>query len=488
MISALLVKEDFVLLTAGGNEATLAALSRRWRAAAQIVACCAARSASCVEATVDRLLDLFIGRIVGRIVRTGALTVVTASGRELIFGDGAGGPVQVRFTSRAWQLAVMLNPELRLGEAYMFGGLVIERGSVADLLDILVQNLARQPQPVSIRFLQACRAAAKRHIRDNTPARARRNAKHHYDIDRRIYELFLDSNKQYSCAYFENDRCSLEDAQQAKMRHIAAKLLLDDSRLRVLDIGSGWGGLGLFLARIIEDRKRTAAWAEQIAGDAPDVRGAAQGSVVGVNVSPEQIKFAQERAAAEAANCEFRKQDYRQLTGKFDRIVSVGMFEHVGKRHYGEFFRKCFDLLADDGVMLLHTIGRVTEPAETNAWVERYIFPGGYTPALSELTPIIERSGFIISDVEVLRLHYAKTLQLWRQRFLAQRDRAAAIRGETFVRMWEWYLAGFEASFKYFGLVVFQIQLVKSLDTVPLTRDYIYKKPPQEFGAQLAAE
>ncbi len=438
-----------------------------------------ARVAYGVETTVDRLLKALLNRI----IETGSLTIISASGRKLTSGDGTGLPVTARFTSRAWQLAVMLDPELRLGEAYMYGGLVVERGSAADLLDVIVRNIGGRRDRPWVRVLKSGRAAAKRLIRDNNLRRARNNARHHYDIDRGIYELFLDSNSQYSCAYFEHDDASLEQAQQAKMRHIAAKLLLNDRRLRVLDIGSGWGGLGIHLARILREQGYSNF------GGRLDAHDDAVPQVVGINLSPEQIAFSRKRAAAEGANCEFLEQDYRRLTGKFDRIVSVGMFEHVGKRHYGEFFQKCFDLLAPDGVMLLHTIGRSPGASETNAWVERYIFPGGYTPALSELMPVIERSGFIISDIEVLRLHYAKTLHLWRERFLAQRDKAARIRDEEFVRMWDWYLAGFEASFKYFGLVVFQIQLIKSNDAVPLTRDYMYAKAPNATDkSQIAAE
>jgi cyclopropane-fatty-acyl-phospholipid synthase len=430
-----------------------------------------------LEATVDRLLKLFLSRIID----TGALTVVTASGCILSFGDGSGVPVTVRFTSRTWQLAVMLDPGLRLGEAYMHGGLIIERGSAADLLDLIVQNLGRRRDRPWVRALKNGRDAAKRFIHDNNLRRARVNARHHYDIDRRIYDLFLDSNSQYSCAYFEHDDASLDEAQQAKMRHIAAKLLLNDPRL--LDIGSGWGGLDLYLARQLR---------EQAYGNFMDRLEAHDGAaphVVGINLSPEQIKFSRQRASAEGADCEFLEQDYRRMTGKFDRIVSVGMFEHVGKRHHGEFFQKCFDLLAPDGVMLLHTVGRLDGPSKSNAWVERYIFPGGYTPALSEVTPIIERSGFIVSDIEVLRLHYAKTLHLWRERFLGQRDQAAKLRDEKFVKMWDWYLAGFEASFKYYGLVVFQIQLIKTIDAAPITRDYLYAKTPNvPYEAQIAAE
>ena len=319
------------------------------------------------------------------------------------------------------------------------------------------------------------RSLARALFQHNTLWRARRNAVHHYNIDYRIYRLFLDSDLQYSCAYFENTDASLEQAQLAKKQHIAAKLLLEPG-LKVLDIGSGWGGLGLHLARN------------------------AKVSVVGINLSDEQVRIAQHRAAAEAAACEFRVQDYRNVSEKFDRIVSVGMFEHVGRQNYDTFFRKCRDLLTDNGVMLLHTVGRWDGPADTNAWVWRHIFPGGYTPALSELAPAIEGSGLIISDIEVLRIHYAETLRAWRNNFLANRNEVIRLFEETpnlrtrfgtaerFIRMWEYYLAGFEASFRYYGLVVFQIQLIKNIDAVPLTRDYIYRRGDEIRSAAKLAE
>ena len=398
-----------------------------------------------------------------RLFRSGNLRVTTAVGSTFSCGDGAGTPVAIRFASRAAEWLVLFDPELRLGEAYMDGGLVVEQGSIAEFLDLAVRNLSRaSPTPLT-RPLRTLRALARRLLDYNTLGRSRRNAMHHYNIDYRIYRMFLDADLQYSCAYFENSGVSLDQAQLAKKRHIAAKLLLKPG-LKVLDIGSGWGGLGLYLA------------------------GSSKVSVVGINLSDEQVRVAQQRAAAAGLPCEFRIQDYRTVSEKFDRVVSVGMFEHVGKRHYHTFFRKCRDLLTDDGVVLLHTIGRWNGPGETNAWVRRYIFPGGYTPALSELAPAIESSGLIVSDVEVLRLHYAETLRAWRTNFLAKRDEIIRLFDETpelnkrfgsaerFIRMWEYYLAGFEASFRYYGLVVFQIQLLKSMEAAPLTRDYMYRK------------
>ncbi|MPZ39237.1 MAG: methyltransferase domain-containing protein [Rhizobiales bacterium] len=420
---------------------------------------------------MDRLLRVTLSRL----IRAGDLRVTTAHGTAFAFGDRTGTPVAVRFTSGAWQLAVIIDPELRLGEAYMNGGIVVEQGSLADFLDLIVKNISRAQPSVWRRLLANVRSAFRRTFLDNNLWRSRRNARHHYNIDYRIYRLFLDSDLQYSCAYFEHENASLEEAQFAKKKHIASKLLLKPKQ-KVLDIGSGWGGLGLHLAR------------------------SSNVSVVGINLSEEQVKIARHRAEAEGLPCEFRIQDYRLLSEQFDRIVSVGMFEHVGKRHYDTFFKKCHDLLTDDGVMMLHTIGRWSGPSDTNAWVWRYVFPGGYTPALSEIAPSIERSGLIISDIEVLRIHYAETLRAWRTNFLANRqevvrlfkeDAALSARfgnAERFIRMWEYYLAGFEASFRYYGLVVFQIQLSKSIDSVPLTRSYMYRdKDEQRSNLKIAA-
>jgi cyclopropane-fatty-acyl-phospholipid synthase len=423
-------------------------------------------------------MDRLLRAVCNRLIRTGTVQVMTATGSTFSCGDGTGTPLAIRFASRAAEWRILLDPELRLGEAYMDGSIIIDQGSIAEFLDIAVKNLSRTGAGVSSRMLRTLRSFARRLFESNTLGRARRNAIHHYDIDGRIYRLFLDSDLQYSCAYFENSGVSLDQAQVAKKNHIAAKLLLKPG-LKVLDIGSGWGGLGFHLARNFNV------------------------SVVGINLSDAQVRIARQRAAAEALPCEFRIEDYRTISDKFDRIVSVGMFEHVGKQHYHTFFAKCRELLADDGVILLHTIGRWDGPSDTNAWVQHYIFPGGYAPALSELAPAIERSGLIISDVEVLRLHYAETLRAWRTNFLANRDKAIRVfeeaphlkerfaTAERFIRMWECYLAGFEASFRYYGLVVFQIQLIKSVEAAPLTRDYMYRRKPDldsSIGLAEAAE
>jgi cyclopropane-fatty-acyl-phospholipid synthase len=299
------------------------------------------------------------------------------------------------------------------------------------------------------------RYLARRLRQFNPRKRARRNVAHHYDLDGRLYSLFLDADRQYSCGYFENPGQSLDDAQIAKKRHLAAKLLLDRGKrgkdLRVLDIGCGWGGLGLYLAEL------------------------AGADVTGITLSQEQHAIANERAAEKglSARARFNLQDYRDVTGPFDRIVSVGMFEHVGVNHYSTFFRKSAQLLADDGVMVLHSIGRSDGPSRTNAWIAKYIFPGGYIPSLSEVLPRIERAGLLVTDIEILRLHYAETLRKWRERFLAHRAEVERIYDERFERMWEFYLASSEMAFREQNMMVFQIQLTKRQGVLPMTRDYV---------------
>jgi cyclopropane-fatty-acyl-phospholipid synthase len=312
-----------------------------------------------------------------------------------------------------------------------------------------MSNLEGRPTPGWIAPGEMLRKSIRRLQQLNLKGRALRNASRHYDIDRQIYELFLDPDMQYSCAYF-TPGADLAEAQHAKKRHIASKLAVKPGQ-RVLDIGCGWGGLGLYLAR-------------------------ATGSTVrGITLSREQLAVARERAARQrlANAVKFELEDYRQTAGTFDRIVSVGMFEHVGVNHYKTFFRQMARLLKDDGVALLHSIGRSDGPGYTSPFIAKYIFPGGYFPALSEVLPVIERAGLIVSDIEVLRLHYAETLKAWRERFLARRAEAVAFKGEAFCRMWEFYLAGSEAAFRYQGLVVFQIQLTKRVNTLPITRDYM---------------
>lgn len=383
------------------------------------------------------------------IVTIGRLRVIDATGRTHVFSGRPGPDVTIRLHDRKIAREIALNPPLKFGEAYMDGRLTVESGPVFDLLELAAINVGVR-QRGFLRLLELVRIAMRRFDQFNPMPRARANVAHHYDLNGELYRLFLDSDRQYSCAYFKTDHDSLEVAQENKKRHIAAKLALEP-RLNVLDIGSGWGGLGIYLA-------------------------AASGArVTGVTLSAEQHKVSNERAAKAglAGQVAFHLRDYREQTGPFDRIVSVGMFEHVGLRHYDEYFAKMRDLLADDGVALLHTIGRSDGPGATNPWIKKYIFPGGYSPALSEILPAIERAGLYVTDIEVLRLHYAKTLAEWRRRFVANRDQIKALYDERFCRMWEFYLAGSEMAFRYGGHVVFQIQIAKRVDALPLTRDYM---------------
>jgi cyclopropane-fatty-acyl-phospholipid synthase len=391
------------------------------------------------------LLDVLLRRI----VRAGDLQVIDPQGVLHHYGDGTGPAVIVHITDKWLPLQVLLDPHLALGEGYVNGRFRMERGEVYDLLALLASNVGQHPLPNWTTGFDAARFLLRRIMQFNPIRRARRNVAHHYDIDGAIYDLFLDGDRQYSCAYFANDM-SLDAAQLAKKRHIAAKLALLPGH-RVLDIGSGWGGLAIYLAKI------TGA------------------NVTGVTLSTEQLNVATGRAASEGLDqsVRFELKDYRETHGCFDRVVSVGMFEHVGVNHYLTYFRKIRQLLGDDGVALIHTIGRLGAPTATHPFISKYIFPGGYIPALSEMIPAIERSGMIIADIEVLRLHYAKTLRAWRERFLAHWDKAVALRGERFCRMWEFYLAGSEAAFRYQDLVVFQVQIVKRIDALPWTRDYM---------------
>jgi cyclopropane-fatty-acyl-phospholipid synthase len=332
----------------------------------------------------------------------------------------------------------------------MDGRLSVEGDDLYGLLDVLLQNVADQPGTWPDPRFPWLRRLGRCVSQFNPEGRARRNVAHHYDLSDGLYERFLDAGRQYSCAYFKHPDDSLEEAQEAKQHHIATKLLLQPGQ-RVLDIGCGWGGLALHLAR-------------------------AHGvHVTGVTLSHEQHRFARARATASglARRPAFLLTDYRQVGGTFDRIVSVGMFEHVGVPHYRAFFEKVRDGLTDDGVALIHTIGRANGPAPTDPWIAKYIFPGGAIPALSEIVPVIERTGLLLTDVEVWRLHYATTLRAWRARFEANRDRIRKIYDERFCRMWAFYLAVSELAFRHTGLVVFQLQLAKHQHAVPLTRDYL---------------
>jgi len=386
--------------------------------------------------------------LVGRFIHRGNFRVTIPDGQVFNFGDGTGKPVAVRFTTRSTLREVLFDPELKFGEAYMDGTLVVEEGTITDVLHVLCQNDAEAKRWG--RPLYLLRYLKRRWQQRNPKPKAQHNVAHHYDLDERLYSLFLDADRQYSCGYFESPGQSLDDAQLAKKRHLAAKLLMQRGQ-SVLDIGCGWGGLALYLAEFCGAR------------------------VQGITLSKEQHALAQQRAAEKqlSGQVDFLLEDYRDVKGPFDRIVSVGMFEHVGLTVYDTFFRKCADLLSDDGVFLLHSIGRSEGPGITNPWVAKYIFPGGYIPALSEVLPYIERAGLLVTDIEILRMHYAETLKAWRERILAHKNQVERLYDPRFVRMWEFYLAAAEVNFRDHAAMVFQIQLSKRQGVVPMTRDYI---------------
>ncbi len=379
---------------------------------------------------------------------SGSLRISLPGGREIIAGDGGAPRVAARVRDRATVARILASPALGVGEAYMDGRLDIEVGAIHDLVDLATRP--RPARPLRKRPGPLRRWLTRLLTERNARRAARRNVAHHYDLSADFYRSFLDEDLQYSCAYFETPDASLEEAQRAKKRHIAAKLALEPGH-RLLDIGCGWGGLALSLA----------AWT-----------GA---KVDGVTLSKEQLNLANARAEAAglSSRARFSLTDYRDVEGPYDRIVSVGMFEHVGRPHYQAFFDKIAALLNADGVALIHSIGRAEGPSSTDPFTAKYIFPGGYIPALSEVLPAIERAGLWVADIEILRLHYAETIRHWRARFAAVRERWAETNGERFCRMWEFYLSAAEVSFRHGGHMNFQIQLAKRKDALPITRSYI---------------
>jgi cyclopropane-fatty-acyl-phospholipid synthase len=394
-----------------------------------------------------------LDRLLKRMIRKGGLAVIWPNGEKTAYGpDGTGG-CTIKITDAKTIRAILLNPGLAVGEAYMAETLTPQDCSIYQVLEVLLSNL--QAAGMSALPMMQARVVMGTMIRRlrqlNSAVRARRNVAHHYDLNGRLYSLFLDRDRQYSCAYFPRGDETLEEAQLAKKHHIAAKLKLDRPGLTVLDIGCGWGGMALTLAREYGAR------------------------VTGITLSTEQLAEARARAEAEGLSdrVKFELLDYRAVRESFDRIVSVGMFEHVGINHYSTFFKVVKRALKPDGVALIHTIGRSDGPGTTNAWIEKYIFPGGYSPALSEMMAPIERSGLIATDVEVLRLHYAETLRHWRRRFAANQDAIATLYDERFCRMFEFYLAGSELAFRYQEHVNFQVQITRRQTAVSLVRDYI---------------
>ena len=399
------------------------------------------------------MLNAIFDRFISTIIRKGNLRVTYPNGKSKVYGGGTGKPVHIRFNSRKAVRQVLTNPEYYLGHCYGEGTLDVVDCDMYDLLEAVFTGTpggAFEYTPW-MKALAAVRYKFRNFKENNVASKSRKNVQHHYDLTGALYDLFLDSDRQYSCAYFETPDSDLEQAQLAKKRHIAAKMVMSRPGLSVLDIGCGWGGMALYLARFLGAK------------------------VKGVTLSDEQLAIAKNRAIENGLEdkLRFELQDYRHVEEKFDRIVSVGMFEHVGRPFYDQYFQQSAKLLKKDGVMLMHTIGRTDVPSTTNPFIEKYIFPGGYIPSLSEVMPAIERSGLKITDIEILRLHYAETLKAWREKFMARRDEAKAIYDEKFCRIWEFYLASSESAFRWQNLVIFQFQLAHDQEAVPLTRDYI---------------
>lgn len=399
-----------------------------------------------------KTLDAFLKHL----FRNGELHITYPDGTRRTYGNGTGASVAVTLHDESLPRRIIMSPDLATGEAYTDGTLTIENDDLYGFLSLAVSNIAAQGQPWFRKPMAGLRHLGRHLQQFNPVSRSRSNVAHHYDLSGELYDLFLDEDRQYSCAYFQKPDMTLEEAQSAKKLHIARKLRMTPG-MRVLDIGCGWGGMGLTLAREF---------------------GA---EVVGVTLSEEQHTIANSRAEAAGLSdkVQFKLMDYRDVQGTFDRIVSVGMFEHVGVPHYNQYFRTIRKLLNDDGVALIHTIGRCAPPSTTSPWITKYIFPGGYVPSLSETTKAIEYQDFHTTDVEVWRLHYAETLRHWYDRFMANIDKAEALYDARFCRMWRYYLLACETTFRFNKQVVFQFQLAPKMGSVPITRDYIYADDDQ---------
>jgi len=387
-----------------------------------------------------------------KLIKDDGFELVDANNKSYLIGKPKkANPIKLKILDKSLHWKLLINPDLYLGEGYMDGSIVIENGTLTEFLDIALKNVGRKPINEISNVLGRFRRVYRYLTNFNLIRKSKENVAHHYDISEKFYDLFLDEKRQYSCAYFKNEHDTLEVAQNNKIDHIIKKLNLKPNQ-KVLDIGCGWGTLALDIA------KKT------------------QCEVVGITLSRNQLEYAKQKAKEMNLEnqVEFRLADYRQLNEKFDRVVSVGMFEHVGRKFYKKYFNKVFDFLNEDGVALIHTIGSINPPRGPQPWITKYIFPGGYTPSLSEVTLPIEESGLIVSDLEVLRTHYQHTLRNWKERFISKKGEVLEMFDEKFFRMWEFYLVGCEMAFKWSDQVVFQFQLTKKFKATPITRDYIY--------------
>ena len=391
-------------------------------------------------------------RLLKRVIRKGTLHVIDASGKKHSYGGEPGPEVTIQITDAGLYRKLFTNPELHMGEAYMDGTLLVREGGIRGFLTLSALNRQSVRNHPLQKLLRGTLKKLKRWQQRNTQKTSSANVRHHYDLSNDFYRLWLDNDMHYSCAYFATPEDTLEQAQQNKLRHIAAKLDLKPGQ-RVLDIGCGWGGNALYIASV------------------------ADVEVVGVTLSVEQHALATQRARERGLEkrVRFELMDYRNVQGPFDRIVSIGMFEHVGIDHFVEYFAKIRDLLTPDGLALVHSIGRKGGPGQTGAWVRRYIFPGGYSPALSETLAAVEKAGLWVTDIEILRLHYAKTLREWENRFQSHRPEITSMMDERFCRMWEFYLIASELAFSHGKHMNFQLQLTRNVDALPLTRDYMFE-------------
>ena len=395
---------------------------------------------------------MYLLNFLRKLIKDDGFELVDANKKSYIIGKPKKeNPIKLKILDKSLHWKLLMNPDLYLGEGYMDGSIVIENGTLTEFLDIALKNLGRSPTNEISNVLGKFRRVYRYLTNLNLIGKSKENVAHHYDISEKFYDLFLDEKRQYSCAYFKNEDDTLEIAQNNKIDHIIKKLNIKPNE-KVLDIVCGWGTLAIDIA------KKT------------------QCEVVGITLSENQLEYAKKKAKEMNLEnqVEFRLADYRQLNEKFDRVVSVGMFEHVGRNFYKKYFNKVYDFLNEDGVALIHTIGSVNPPRPPQPWITKYIFPGGYTPSLSEVSTPIEKSGLILSDIEVLRTHYQHTLRNWKDRFMSKKEHVLEMFDEKFFRMWEFYLAGCEMAFKWGDQVVFQLQLTKKLKATPITRDYIY--------------
>ena len=394
-----------------------------------------------------------LARFLNKIFKKGGFILIDANGNQFIIGTPTSEqPIKVKILDKKLHYKLLFHPDLYLGEAYTDGQLIIENGTLTDFLDLALMNIGRSEFNIISYLINKFRGSYRYLTNFNFIKKSKMNVSHHYDISDDLYDLFLDPKRQYSCAYFKNDDDSLETAQNNKIQHIIKKLNIKPNQ-KILDIGCGWGSLAMDIAK------------------------SAQCEVTGITLSENQFNYCVKKA--KELNLEnqltFKLMDYRELNEKFDRIVSVGMFEHVGRKFYNKFFKQIDNLLDKDGVSLIHTIGSVNPPRDPHPWITKYIFPGGYTPSLSEVTTPIEKAGLIVSDIEVLRLHYAHTLRHWKENCIKNKEKIISMFDERFFRMWEFYLAGCEMAFKWGDQVVYQFQLTKNYTSTPVTRDYIYQ-------------